>query len=630
MTVRLTAGATTGEVGRPALDGSRTRPGARTVVTVTGLAVAACVLGLVLTGGGPHATPPGLPDAGVLTGWGLRLVSVFSTLAAVGTIGSLLVAGMPVRSEAGVGLGGTARSAMTAAGRWSGVWALLATGELVLTASDIAGVAVTRLGGETVLQVASTRPGTALCLVAVAAVAVGLGAQGADTVVGARALLGLALAGLLPGVVVGHASGSAGQDVLVSALVVHVVAVSLWAGGLLGLVLHLRSSPDLAGAVERFSPLALVAYFALAGSGLIAVDERLGLSDESWSSGYGALVAAKAAVLLLLGLAGSRHRRTTITRLAQHADRRPFLRLAGAELLLMGLAIGLASALARSPAPARAMAPPGHGQGHSTLPAVVEPLSLTELATAWRPDAVVLVLLGLAAAGYAHGVRVLQRAGQTWPRSRSLAFAAAILVALVALCSGVATYAPAVLSVQVSQLLVVLIVVPFLMLLGAPASLVGKVARARDASPARRVLAVFSAAASPVTGAVAACAVLLVVYRTPLVELSLRSSWVHLAVLALALASGLLLLAPALEPTVARPGRAAEWWWCMVGVAGCLAVLAAQLTRGDRLLAAGWFLELRWSWVDPVLDQRLAGGVVASAAVLTLVLAVLLRSRPRS
>ena len=630
MTVRLTAGATTEGIGRSVPDGSRTRPGARTVVTVTGLAVAACVLGLVLTGGGPQSTPPGLPDAGVLTGWGLRLVSVLSTLAAVGTIGSLLVAGTLVRSGTGDGLGGTARSAMTAAGRWSGAWALLTTGELVLTASDIAGVPVTRLGGETVLQVASTPPGTALCLVAVAALAVGLGVQGADTVVRARALMGLALVGLLPGVVVGHASGSAGQDVLASALVVHVVAVSLWSGGLLGLVLHLRSSPDLAGAVERFSPLALVAYVALAGSGLIAVDERLGLSGETWSSGYGALVAAKAAVLLLLGLAGSRHRRTTIARLAQHADRRPFLRLAGAELLLMGLAIGLASALSRSPVPARAVAPSGHGQGHSTLPAVVEPLSLTELATAWRPDAVVLVVLALTAAGYAHGVRVLRGAGRTWSRGRSLAFAAAILVALVALCSGVATYAPAVLSVQVSQLLVILIVVPVLVLLGAPVSLLGEVARARNGYPARRVLAVLSLAASPVTGAVAACAVLLVVYRTPLVELSLRSSWVHLAVLALALASGVVLLAPALEPAVARPGGAAEWSWCMVGVAGCLAVLAAQLARGDRLLAAGWFLELRWSWVDPVLDQRLAGGVVASAAVLTLGLAVLLRSRSRS
>ncbi len=73
---------------------------------------------------------------------------------------------------------------------------------------------------------------------------------------------------------------------MVSALVVHVVAVSLWTGGLLGLVLHVRAEPTLLpGAVARFSPLALGAYLALAGSGLIAVAERLGASGAAWTSG---------------------------------------------------------------------------------------------------------------------------------------------------------------------------------------------------------------------------------------------------------------------------------------------------------------------------------------------------------
>ena len=91
---------------------------------------------------------------------------------------------------------------------------------------------------------------------------------------------------------------------MVSALVVHVVAVSLWTGGLLGLVLHVRSEAVLLpGAVARFSPLALGAYLALAGSGLIAVAERLGTSGGAWTSGYGALVAAKVTALAGAGAA---------------------------------------------------------------------------------------------------------------------------------------------------------------------------------------------------------------------------------------------------------------------------------------------------------------------------------------
>ncbi len=61
----------------------------------------------------------------------------------------------------------------------------------------------------------------------------------------------------------------------------------------------------------------------------------------------------------------------------------------------------------------------------------------------------------------------------------------------------------------------------------------------------------------------------------------------------------------------------------------CLGLLAYQLTYGDQLLAAAWFLELRWGWVDPVADQRLAGGLTAVAALGLVALAVALVGRAR-
>jgi putative copper resistance protein D len=48
-------------------------------------------------------------------------------------------------------------------------------------------------------------------------------------------------------------------------------------------------------------------------------------------------------------------------------------------------------------------------------------------------------------------------------------------------------------------------------------------------------------------------------------------------------------------------------------VASCLTVLSVQLRIGDRLVAGGWFLELRWSWVDPVADQQ-GGALLLGAA----------------
>lgn len=634
MTVRGPGvGTTRAHAPGPRTDAAR-RPGAGAVVAAGLVAVGTCLTALAVTGGLPQAVPEGLPDAGALTGWGLRIVSLLAVVAAVGTVGSLVVAAVLLPARTDGTLGGTARRAASAAGRWAAGWAVLTAGELVLTASDVAGVPVTRIGGGAVAEVASTRPGAALCLTAALATVIGVWAGASRTSAGARVLLVVSVAGLLPGAVAGHASSAPGHDVVVSALVVHVVAVSLWTGGLLGLVLHVRTEPTLLpGAVARFSPLALGAYLALTGSGLIAVAERLGASGAAWTSGYGALVAAKATALLVLGLLGHLHRRTTIASLAREGNGRPFLRLAGVELLLMGVAIGLASALSRTAVPVPAEVRPDHGTGHPTLPAVVEPLSVAELATAWRPDAIVLVVLAAAASAYAGGVRDLRRRGHSWPRARTVAFAAGIGVALVVLCSGVATYAPAVLSVQVAQLLAALLLVPLLVLLGDPAGLAVEVGTARGTEAPARLLrsGVARAAASAVPGAVAVCVLLLAVYRTPLIEMSQRSSWMHLAVLTLAMAAGLLLLWPVLGAEVSpRPGGAAEWQWSMVGVAGCLAILAAQLRYGDRLLAAEWFLELRWSWIDPVADQRLAGALVAAATVAVLVLVVLLGARGRT
>jgi putative copper resistance protein D len=171
-----------------------------------------------------------------------------------------------------------------------------------------------------------------------------------------------------------------------------------------------------------------------------------------------------------------------------------------------------------------------------------------------------------------------------------------------------------------------MLVVPVLLLLGAPAALA---AQARPPGPSRVVPRrgaprVARAPASPLPGAALSCAVVVLVYRTPLIELSQRSSWVHLLVLAVAVVTGLLLFGPVVDADlVHRPGFASEWVWGVAALAGCLALLAVQLRHGDRLMAGDWFLELRWSWVDPVADQRVAGTVVAVAAVAVLATALL-------
>ena len=63
--------------------------------------LAALVLALLLAGGAPAAPVPGLPDAGPLTAWGLPVVTLLARVAAVLTIGSLLVGAVLVPPQAG-------------------------------------------------------------------------------------------------------------------------------------------------------------------------------------------------------------------------------------------------------------------------------------------------------------------------------------------------------------------------------------------------------------------------------------------------------------------------------------------------------------------------------------------------
>ncbi len=247
-------------------------------------------------------------------------------------------------------------------------------------------------------------------------------------------------------------------------------------------------------------------------------------------------------------------------------------------------------------------------------------LSATGWLFLWRPDALVLVVLGVAVVAYLRGRDRVLASGRPWPRRRTWSFLAGAATAAVALCSAVAVYAPLLLSVHLAQLLVLLLVVPTLLLLGRPAALLPPGTGA--------VGVVLRVAARPAPGVLASCGLLLAVQQTPLLLLSLRSPWWHLLVLGAAVVCGLLLLSPLLGGAVVPPARRREQAGWLLPVVVCLVTSALRLLTEDGVLAAAWFLELRLGWVDPVADQRRAGVVAAMAAVALTVLAGVAATRP--
>lgn len=304
----------------------------------------------------PIADPAGLPAPGRLVEWGLPLSSLAGRVAAVGTVGTLLFAAVLLPGRDGV-LPAESRRAVRAATTWALAWVAATALGALLTLSRLVGTAPTELSWTTIrVFLEDTGTGRA-ALLTVTLGAVVAAAASRCTVVGARVLLPVALAALvLPVVLSGHSSAAADHLAAVTTLGVHVVAATVWIGGLLALLVHGRRDAALADAAPRYSRLALAAFLATALSGVLAAWLVLGGSGavlDALGTGYGALLLAKTAGLVLLGLLGWQHRRRTLPRL-QAGEGGGFRRFAAGEVLLMLATVAVAVALAASPPPAAA------------------------------------------------------------------------------------------------------------------------------------------------------------------------------------------------------------------------------------------------------------------------------------
>jgi copper transport protein len=166
---------------------------------------------------------------------------------------------------------------------------------------------------------------------------------------GARLRLGLALVALgAVGTVVahvsaGHAAG-ADDDLLQRAgQIVHVLAVSVWLGGLATLLVGTRGTPnpDKARAVRRFSAVALFAVLVVAGTGTIRAIAEVGSFGALFDSAYGLGVLAKVGVLIVLVALGAVNRYRNVPRAGSSLG--ALRRVGGVEVGLAAVAVGVAS-----------------------------------------------------------------------------------------------------------------------------------------------------------------------------------------------------------------------------------------------------------------------------------------------
>nr|WP_308258579.1 cytochrome c oxidase assembly protein [Saccharothrix obliqua] len=578
---------------------------AAVVAVVTALA---CVAVVVVLAGDVHA-PLGDTDPGRVASLVFGVVRLVAFAAGSVAAGAAAFAVLVVPSVRG-GFTADAYAAVRLASGAAAVWAVSAFAAVPLAAGDASGQPPSVVWEHLPDLVAATDEPKAWLAVALVAGVVALGARVTLTWPTAVLWLVLSVVGLLPPVVFGHVSVGAGHDITTNAMVWHMPAAAVWVGALVALRGFLRRpGADRDRVVRRFRLLTGGCLAVLVLSGVVVAVVLAG--SGGLLSGYGALLALKASVCLVVPL---------------------LRRLRGApftvELLALGVAFGASVGLTH-------LVPPSWRELRPSIRETIlgydlaEPPSATRLLLEWRPDLVFGLGAVFAAVLYVAGVRVLRRRGDAWPARRVAAWLAGCAVVVVVTSSGVGKYAPGTFSMHMVAHMSLNMLAPVLLVLGGAVTLA---LRVLPSGPRGWLVALLHCRASrlvthPAVAAVVFVGSFYVLYFSDLFGTAMGQHWAHQVMNLHFLVSGYVFYwlvvgvdrPPRPLPHLAKLGL-------LFAVMPFHAFFGVILMSSGTVIAETFYRRLSLTWVPDLLtDQRLGGGIAwATGEVPMLVVVVAL------
>ena len=575
-------------------------------------------------------------DSGVVNVYGLTVTRVLAEIGSVLTVGSLLFAAFMVAPKKSGVLEVGAYAALRTASWAAVLWFFAALVSVVFNEAD----AINKPVGEVLRSdllftlVGELEQPKAWLVTAFVALVVAAGTRFVVSWGWTAALFALALFGTLPVPVTGHSSAGGQHDLATNSLLFHLVAVSLWVGGLVALLVFGRrvtTGTELRLAATRFSATALVCWIVMAASGVINAWVRLPVSDL-FTTSYGLLVVAKIAALVLLGGFGYLQRKKGVQAIVDGSTSGTLVRLAAVEIVVMFLTIGIAAALSRTP-------PPGVGEVPDAVALQLGytldgPPTLFRLLTAWRFDIIFGTLAIVLAVLYLLGVRRLKARGDAWPVGRTIAWLLGCLTIVIATSSGFGRYAPGMFSIHMETHMMLSMLAPVFLVLGGALTLALRAlpVAGKDGPPGPRewLLAIVRspvarALTHPVVALVLFVGSFYVLYFSGLFDVALDKHWAHLLMNAHFLLVGYIFYWPVIgiDPSPRRLPHLARLGMVFASLP-FHAFFGVILMSMTTVIGEPFYVALGLPWASDLLgDQQLGGGIAWAAGELPLVIVLI-------
>ena len=390
-----------------------------------------------------------------------------SSLGAFATIGALVAMAFLVLDDKGKisTSGEKIRSYLKIS---AAAWVVGAFGHIVFTLAQILATPVSGALDPTVLRsfITQITLGQYLAFQAFISIIVLIASFKASKILSLILTLLISIAALVAPVFQSHSTSGGSHTLVIGSLVIHVVALSLWVGGVLAIAF--LSEKDRVIAVPRFSQLALWAAIAVVISGAVNAWARLNFKD-AWNSTYAYIVIAKIiATVVLIGV-GYLHRKNLEKK--DLINWKAFGQLLTTEAIIMVVTIVLGSWLSSTGSPNR----PGTQEFNAALSivgiATPPKPNLSRILWSYEPDALMIGILITMVALYVKGVMVLTKRGDKWPVGRTISFAIGIAVIDFATSGGLGLYAHFSFSIHMIAHMLLGMVAPIFLVLAAPMTL---------------------------------------------------------------------------------------------------------------------------------------------------------------